>query len=358
VVFFTWLLIGPLIAGCSLFVDRDCRSRAAGFCPEGSRCEGSVCVSSDGGVPDSDLNPGHLTFTVDQGETRRVFRVEAREAAIAEDVSLGLDHLDPRVEGDDESLNLSPDGQWLILTTTHFDADCEGWPCLAVVSADLSEGDVVQVEGLGLLRPAGWSAIASGGDLVVCPIRNDDDRWDLWAYSRAGPRWSPGVLLTERSPHQFNDQPAFSDEGDRVVFKCGDTIDGLPDDEHGGAAICEVAIDSTGFREVLTPVDGPSGTSANTLSHPDYGPDGSIVFEADWEGGTQVWRLPQGVTTPGRVNIRYDNDNTPCVLPDGRIASVWLYPPLLKVMVADGSEHIIIRLDDVEVTGYGLGCGE
>ena len=58
----------------------------------------------------------------------------------------------------------------------------------------------------------------------------------------------------------------------------------------------------------------------------------------------------------------YNNDNSPCVLPDGRIVSLWLDRPdgpsvhELKVMSADGASFEMI-LPDVDVLDIGLGCG-
>jgi hypothetical protein len=66
-----------------------------------------------------------------------------------------------------------------------------------------------------------------------------------------------------------------------------------------------------GFRVVLTPADSPSGlTDTGELHSPDYAPDGSIVFEADWEG-EEIWRLPAGVSEPVRITNAFGNDNSP-----------------------------------------------
>ncbi|MCP4419712.1 MAG: hypothetical protein GY805_24130, partial [Chloroflexi bacterium] len=91
-------------------------------------------------------------------------------------------------------------------------------------------------------------------------------------------------------------------------------------------------------------------------------PDGSIIFEADWNG-EQIWRLPAGSNAPVRVTDAFGNDNSPCVLPDGRIASLWLDRPdgngghELKIMTADGNDYFL-ALMDLDVFDLGLGCGE
>ena len=60
------------------------------------------------------------------------------------------------------------------------------------------------------------------------------------------------------------------------------------------------------------------------------------------------------------MTVAVRNDNAPCVLPDGRIASLWLNRPgsesqhELKVMTPDGSSYAML------VTGVDieqLGCG-
>jgi Tol biopolymer transport system component len=175
---------------------------------------------------------------------------------------------------------------------------------------------------------------------------------------RIGGDWGAPVLLTGGSPYSYNDQPAISTDGSRVVFNCSDVPYGQE-----GTAICEVSTEGTGFRVVLTPAQGPGGTPQDAVRHPDYGPDGSIIFEGDWNGTEQIWRMPPGATEPIRVSPQFSNDNSPCVLPDGRIASLWLNRPggqdfhEIKVMATDGSSYVM-ALASVDVADVGIGCGE
>ncbi|MBN2548653.1 MAG: hypothetical protein JXB15_05830, partial [Anaerolineales bacterium] len=122
-------------------------------------------------------------------------------------------------------------------------------------------------------------------------------------------------------------------------------------------------IDGSGFRVVLTPEQGPDGGSQNALHSPHQAPDGSLVFESDWGGGELLWRLPAGGSAPALIRPDLTNDNTPCVLPDGRIASLWLNRPgnpagvhEIKVMAADGSAYFMALVDE-DVVDLGLGCG-
>jgi hypothetical protein len=140
-----------------------------------------------------------------------------------------------------------------------------------------------------------------------------------------------------------------------VLFNCGDQ-----QYAEEGTAICEVGSDGSGFRVVVTPADAPPGTTAGgSLHHADYEPDGGIVFQARWNDA--VWRLPPGGSVPEPVGPAFTADNAPCVLADGRVASLWLGRPEnqagqyeLKVMTPDGASYAML------VTGVSvedIGCG-
>jgi class 3 adenylate cyclase len=305
-----------------------------------------------GSPPATPAATGQITFTTSEGH---IYRVAAREGATPEDISLALNGLSP--EAPDEWLNISPDGEWLLLETERFDPACQGWPCLAVVSADLSSADVVRIGVLGdVFHPGAVGAIASGGNLIVTPLSGGPHDVDLWAIERQGDVWSEPLLLTGDSPYAVHGEPAISADGAHVVFACGRAV--VAGNE---SAICEVRTDGTGFRVVLTPADAPSGISwTGELHHPDYAPDGSIVFEADWDG-QRIWRLPPG-GAPEPVQPTSSNDNAPCVLSDGRIASSWWGRPgggsfpELKVMTADGKQYelVVVRMN-IEAAA-GIGC--
>ena len=114
---------------------------------------------------------------------------------------------------------------------------------------------------------------------------------------------------------------------------------------------------------VLTPADSPPGApETGTLHNPDYAPDGSIVFAADWDGD-QLWRLPAGASEP--VIVRGDMW-WPCVLPDGRIAAVnkdWSKggqePDLhIRVLEPNGSSYVTVTIiEEVGAVSGSLGCG-
>jgi hypothetical protein len=296
---------------------------------------------------------GYITYRLIGGH---VYRIAAQAGARPQDISEALNRL-ARGRTDD-FLNISPNGAWLVLTTDRFDPGCVDWSCLALVKGDLSAGGVIRVNTTGeLIHPNEFSAVASSGKLIVYPAEGGPHRLDLWAVTGSGNTWNQPLLLTRQSPYAYNDEPSISTDGRSVVFACGAESYDAP-----GTALCAVGTDGRGFRTVLTPADSPAGLPhAGTLSMPSYAPDGSVYFSADWTGD-QVWRLPAGTVKPARVSFQFKNDSSPCVLPNGRIASLWLDRPggpglnEIKVMDPDGNRYIMV-VTGKDVADVGLGCG-
>jgi hypothetical protein len=298
------------------------------------------------------------------GPDGHLYRIAARASAVPEDLSRTLDGVGTAAASGgagsapaDRTVSLSGDGRWLLIVTDRFDPDCAGWPCLVVLPADLSSDAAVHIGG-SVVHPSNPAAIADGGDLIVYSDVGGPHQSDLWATARRGDGWSTPVLLTGNSPYAYQSHaaPSISPDGKRVVFECGNHPYAVED-----TALCEVGTDGTGFRVVLKPADGPAGAeTTGALRHPSYAPDGSIVFDADWDG-LAIWRLAAGATAAERVGPSFDGDSTPCVLADGRIASLWQDRPgngaslhELKVMTADGTSYVML------VTGQDIGdigCG-
>jgi parallel beta-helix repeat protein len=306
---------------------------------------------------------GHIHYTL--SSDMHLYRLDAANPAAPQDLTLALNAL---ASGADEWSNLSPDGAWLLLSSERdFDAECVGWACLVLLPTDLSGSEVLRTSA-GVVHPEGFSAVASGGDLVVYVGGDGPHAHDLYAVTRQGSGWSDPLPLTAVSSYDTHTQPAISSDGRKVLFNCDPDLQ----DGQEGTAVCEVNTDGTNFHTVIGPEDGPGGTATNALRHADYAPDGaivdgaivdgSIVFEADWYG-EQIWRLPAGSSTPLPVTDTFNNDNTPCVLPDGRIVSLWLDRAggngghEIKLMTADGSDYVM-ALTDLDVFDLGLGCGE
>lgn len=331
------------------------------------RSEGAIGALVAGGLPTAQTssvtatNPastgtGVITYTLPDG---RLFRLPAQEGAAPEDVSAALDALAP---GSDEWINISPDGRWLLLSTERFSPDCAGWACLAILTADLETVESIRAGGQ-VVHAQGFSAVASVGDLIQYPLvvyaaGDGPHLLDLWATVRDEAGWSDPLLLTGDSPYAWHSAPALAADGRHVLFDCGDEPYGAE-----GTALCEAATDGSAFRTVLTPADSPPGLGESFALHQaDYAPANSIVFEGQW-AGEQIWQLPASGQNLYRPSDAFGNDNSPCVLSDGRIVSLWLNREgndpgyhEIKVMAADGASFYM-GLMGIDVADVGLGCG-
>jgi hypothetical protein len=309
---------------------------------------------------------GHVVYTV--GTLHGIFRVEALAGSNAENLSTELDRLSP---GADSWVNQSADGQSLLISTTRF--GCTVTSCLAIVAANACSAQVIVDASGNPISAAEWSAIGTlaNGDLVtVFGLSSTGPHpMDLYALKRHDGKWDTSVLLTGASPYAYHGYPTLSADGTTVLFDCGtNSYSGGP-----GTSMCEVGTDGTGFRVVHAESDGPPDGGSWPLHKSNYSPDGAIVFEGEWPNGREeIWQYPPSSATPALVNDQqtslgtplYNDDNTPCVLADGRIASLWLDRPgnaaglhELKVMNADGSGGAMLVVN-VDVTDIGHGCGK
>ncbi|MFH1130820.1 MAG: hypothetical protein V1754_05755 [Pseudomonadota bacterium] len=296
---------------------------------------------------------GHILYTLTND---RAFRVEAKQGARPRNISSAMNRL-ARGSGKDEYFSGSADGKWYVMASDRFGRDCKSWSCLSIVAADLSGGEAIRA-GEKLIHPRGQMAVAKGAQFVVFADKGSSHELDLYVTTRTGRNWSKPKALTHNSPYKWNDHPAISSDASKIAFDCGPT----PYSQEG-TAICEVGTDGNGLRIVLTPDFRPKDASkAKALHHPSYAPDGSIVFEGDWDG-EQIWRLSKGSSVPVRIAPRFSNDNSPCVLPDGRIVSLWLERSggrgvhELKIMNPDGTKHLVL-LPNVDVQDVGISCGD
>jgi hypothetical protein len=291
---------------------------------------------------------GHVTFRFNG----QWYGVEAKEGATPANLTPGLDAIS---SGSDVFLNPSKDGKWLAAIGSRF--GCLSGSCLDEFAGDASNGGPIPGASAPLATGQGRPAVASGGDVVVYPAAGTHNV-DLYAIKRSNGAWGAPVLLTGDSSFPFHHDVAIAWDGSRIVFDCGQENYGVPP-----TSICEVATDGTGFKVVLNPEDGPDQSTSHALHHPDYTPEGDFVFEADW-ASEQVWKLPRGTKTPVKVSPDTESDdNSPCVLPDGRIASLWLGRAgnaqgmhELKVMNADGSGSVMV-LTGQDIVDIGIGCG-
>jgi hypothetical protein len=273
--------------------------------------------------------------------------------------------LDALSAGSDQWAGLSRDGQWVALVTTRF--DCQSGGCLALARVDGTKGGLVKSEGTSTeIDPEGRPAIASGGALIVYPASGGPHGWDLYVVTLGASGWSAPLLLTadmESAPddggaaNEFAHDIGLSYDGKSAVFECGPSPY-----QTGGADICVTNLDGSGTRVAVSHFAGPSAVDSNYTHMPDYAPDGTVVFEADWVPGggssERIWRFTPdagvALVTPAGIG----DDNSPCVFPDGRIASLWLpnATHALKVMNADGSNAVTVETN-VDIDDVGQSCG-
>jgi len=321
--------------------------------PEGSVLlpDGALADAREEGLPPPPppVGDGHVTFRQSDG---RWFRIAGKESASPEDLTSGLDALST---GSDGFLTLSKDGDWLATIGSRF--SCASGSCLDEFTGDVTKGGPIAGGAGPIAASQGRPAVASGGNVMVFPGRGPHSV-DLFAVRRSGATWGAPVLLTADSTFSFHHDVAIAFDGSRILCDCGEENYGI-----APTSICEVRTDGTGFHVVVNPDDGPDHTTSHAPHHADYTPEGDYVFEADWPS-EQVWKLARGAQAPVKISPDTEtDDNSPCVLPDGRIASLWLGRQgnpsglhELKVMNPDGSgsKMLLIGTDIVDI---GIGCG-
>lgn len=313
--------------------------------------DGGAVGSGDvpGDLEDLGDESGSVVYTV---EGEGLFRIEARDGAEPENLS---DALDEVVSGQgDEWVSASRDGDWLLVSSERFDG-CDGWACVAVVDADVSEVIPVEIDGEPLHTDQ-VAALGADGTSIVYSSEEGPHESDLWVTTRDGDEWSAPELLTDDSDHDYNAVPWLSADGETVVFNCGTT----PYTD-AGTNICRVSVDGSDLTTLIATTDGPGGSDENALHNAWLEEDGSVVFEADWEGGESLWRVGPDGADPTLISDAFADDNSPCVLPNGRIVSLWLDRPdgegyhELKVMDPEGDGYLML-LVDIDVADIGLSC--
>jgi hypothetical protein len=246
--------------------------------------------------------------------------------------------------GQEQSVSVSKNGAWWILESTRF-TPCESWECLVLVRGDFKDAQTVRVDGEPV-RAKGRAAINDDATLVVYPSEEGPHELDLYAIRRSEGGFGSPVLLTGDSSERFHTFPVFSRDGRRVLFDCGPDVY-----SQDGTNICEVDVFGHHFVKRVN-------ANKKAARRGDFAPDGSLVFEAEWEG-EQLWRLRD--TKLAQIRKQDGNDNSPCVFADGRIASLWLGRPggpgkhELKLTSADGKTAEVL-LPNVDIADTGLSC--
>ncbi len=295
---------------------------------------------------------GHVTYTFGD----QVFRIASAPGSPAENVSMLIT---PGQTGHpDRRLNSSSNGQHYVFETGDIDPACAGSFCLAIGPANAPAASTLVTEGGNRIENAeGISAVNNEGNVVVFAASGKGHDRDLFVTRRIPEGWSLAEPITAGSSFAWNDFPSIHPDGTRVVFDCG-----VVANAGEGGNLCEVGIHGDGFHTVVTADDAPVGVShRGPLHHAHYAHDGSIVFEADWDG-ERIWRK-NGPMVKNLSTQVFGNDNSPCVLPDGRIVSLWTNGPQnpannheIKMMGLEGTAPKML-LTGIDVSDIGLGCG-
>ncbi len=270
--------------------------------------------------------------------------VEASEAGSATDISAFLSSLDG---GSEKWINISPDGEWLLMESSRLHNYCGSWHCLVYGRRDLTQFAAIETTSGDVIHPEGFSAIASDGNLIAAHVRQGG-RDDIVVSQNLGAYWSAPESITFASPSGYNHTPAISSDGQEILFGCGNDI-------------CSVNIDGTNLTTLISPSDKPEGGSWSQIKHADFDPYGNVVFEAE-DSAERIWTYNRQTGLISSVNSGLTNDNSPCVLPDGQIASLWLNRPgssgdhELKVMNSSGSSYVMV-IQNTDVGDLGTGCG-
>lgn len=249
-----------------------------------------------------EIGPGQVTVF---GVGREVLLVEAVADGRVEVLTPQLDVLEP--EGQDDWAVRSPNGRRLLVSTDRF--GCVD-PCLVTMDADLGARELVRIDNQQV-RSNTHGAISNDGGLIV--FREDTPPFSLFAARRGAQQFEGLVELTAGATLQGSSAPVLAADGARVVFECGGDDD---------PSICAARTDGSGFEVLVRGADRGEG---GQVSRPSFAPDGSVVFVADWDEGSHLWRLPADRGPPQRVGFEVQDVLAACVLPSGAIA--WLEDP-------------------------------
>jgi hypothetical protein len=315
--------------------------------------------------PKPDPKPVALTGTVVFTLGNDVYRITANPGSSPENLSALVWG---STRKPDRRINISSDGAWLVWESQNADPKCDGLGCLVIApSSDPKAASLVRISRIvrpnppfdGITDLVGTPTVASGGGLIVYPVATaTGSGLNVLQKTSTPPFWNGLGSITATLGTTYNEQPSLSSDGGKVIFDCGDVPYG-----NEGTDICQLNTDGTGFVRVFeNDARSQDSVQAGALHHPAFNADGSVVFEASWNG-EQLWRAKKGDVAATRISS-VNNDNSPCVLPDGRVVSLWLDRPgnssgahELRVVNADGSNPLML-VTGQDISDIGIGCGK
>ena len=279
-----------------------------------------------------------ITYLVEDS----LYRVEAKVGESPVNLSARLPG-----HGEEETPAVSRNGRYVTITTNRF-SPCESWSCVFLFSNKFASVETINVEGEPL-RAKGRVAVSNEGTKLVYENEGGPHDTDLFIVTREREGWSRPSLLTQSSKYAYHRLPVLNHKGSRVVFDC--TNDPYSqNDSH----ICEIDLDSRDQTVVAS--QGPK----HSVHHADYLKGKGFVYEGDKEG--EVLWVGSGKQTK-KLSEKHDNDNSPCVLPSGKIASLWLGRPggagvhEIKVTGPKGANPFVLG-KGMDVSDIGMSCHE
>ena len=221
--------------------------------------------------------------------------------------------------------------------------------CLAVSTGGFATLEKLTSHGACVARYAETAHVSGDGTVVVFNVSGTHPR-DLFLVRRNGSDdWTQPRNLTGSGGYEYSKLPRLNADATAVVYDCSH---GAESDE--GTNVCEVDLATGTVRARLeAPVDGWTA-----FHSPAYRPDGGLVFECHHPGEELVCVLPPGAHTPTRLTAPgVSNDNSPCVLPDGRVASLLdTGIHTLRVVDASGTNPVPVE-DRQDILDVGIFCG-
>ena len=288
-------------------------------------------------------NPQYVSYMLANGEAQIV---EAKKDGIVTNIS---ELLAKTNAGQESWINLSPNGEWILLDSTRLDSSCEDWACLIYGKRDASDFKTIKLTDGSVIHPENFSAISNDAKFVVVHLSQDDGN-DLFVSTQDDNNtWSELKALTASSPSTDNKNPSISADGTEVLFDCGENI-------------CLVNSDGTNLKTLIRLDDKPNN-SWESITNADFDTYGNIVFQGTFVA-TWPWRYNRKTSEITLINNKNNNDNFPCVLSNGDIATLWFDRAEnnsgnaeLKIMNATGTSQVIAITGDNEIFNAPLGCG-
>ncbi len=292
---------------------------------------------------EENTNPQYVSYMLANGEAQIV---EAKKDGTVTNISNNLAKINT---GQETWINLSPNGKWLLLDSTRLDSSCEDWACLIYGKRDSLDFKTIKLTDDSVIHPEDFSAISNDAKFIVVHL-SQDERNDLFvSQQESNNTWSALKSITSSSPSTNNKRPAISADGTEILFDCGENI-------------CLVNSDGTNLKTLIRLSDKPNN-SWESITNADFDTHGNVVFQGTFVA-TWPWRYNRKTANITLINNKNNNDNFPCVLSNGDIASLWFDrvennsgKAELKIMNATGKSQVIAITGDKEIANAPLGCG-